>query len=162
MNNREQVTLNRVFAALMVVSVGVWVFVLVVEKVGGMEACVLCKLQRIPYALIGLNSVLGIFTSIKKGFFKGVIGTVVRQVGDNYIVQLGGVKDPCVRRVAKLESSRDYTALLTSGASCSRVSWELLGMPLSLYNTFLSFTLFLVARYYWKPFLLSSPLNGTG
>jgi len=144
MNNRERVTLNRVFSVLGVVSVGVLIFALVVERVGCVEACRLCKLQRIPYALIGLNSVLGIFTSIKKGLFRVIrVCLVVSCLMGGYhaAVQLRGIKDPCVRKTIGIQNPRDYTALLASRRMCFQVSWDLLGMPLSLYNVFLSLTL---------------------
>jgi len=150
MNTRKQVTLNRMFAAFLGIAALVLIISLLAEKFGDLESCTLCKLQRIPYALIGLNAALGIFTSIKKGAFKVIQVCLVASFflgGFHASVQHGKITDPCIRTVAVIQNPQDYSGLLTSGKNCSQISWVLLGIPLSLYNSLLSLSLLLGSRY---------------
>lgn len=149
MDYRAQVTLNRVLVAFLGISVLVLIFSLFAEKFGDLESCTLCKLQRIPYALIGLNAVLGIFTSIKKGAFKVIQACLTASCflgAFHASIQYGKINDPCVRTAAVLQSPQDYSRLLASGKNCSQVSWALLGLPLSLYNSLLSLSLLFGSR----------------
>ncbi|NGX50955.1 MAG: Disulfide bond formation protein B [Chlamydiae bacterium] len=150
MNNRKQVTLNRVFAAFLGITVLVLIISMLEERFGDSESCTLCKLQRIPYALIGLIAVLGIFTSIKNGAFKVIQVCLVAScfLGVFHAsVQYGKINDPCARTATAMQNPQDYSGLLASGKNCSQISWALFGIPISLYNSLLSLLLLFGSRY---------------
>lgn len=95
----------------------------------------MCRLQRIPFALLIVNSYLGMVTSCKVGFFRvlqgylflgGILGVF------HFFVQMGAFPDPCLAQKG-LSSVQEFSQLLTS-SSCSDLSWKILGMPVSLIN----------------------------
>ena len=105
-----------------------------------LKPCLMCRLQRIPFALLIVNSYLGMVTSCKVGFFRvvqiclllgGVLGL------GHYLIQIGALPDPCVVQKG-LSSVQEFSQLLTS-PKCSDVSWKILGMPVSLINAVVCF-----------------------
>ncbi len=101
----------------------------------GMEPCMMCKLQRIPFALLVVNSYLGMVTSCKVGFFRVLQGYLF--LGGifgffHFFVQMGAFPDPCLAQKG-LGSVQEFSQLLTS-SRCSDLSWKILGVPVSLIN----------------------------
>ena len=106
----------------------------------GLQPCMMCKLQRIPFALLVINSYLGMVTSCKVGFFRvlqgylflgGILGLV------HFFVQMRGLKDPCAVQKG-LSSVQEFSQLLLT-SRCSDWSWKILGVPVSLMNAGICF-----------------------
>ncbi len=105
-----------------------------------LKPCLMCKLQRIPFALLIVNSYLGMVTSCKVGFFRvaqiclllgGILGL------GHYLIQVGALPDPCTVQKG-VRSTQEFSQLLTS-SRCSDVSWKILGVPVSLMNAGMCF-----------------------
>ena len=99
----------------------------------GLKPCLMCKVQRIPFALLMINSFLGMVTHCKAGFFKvvqgalllgGILGLV------HFLLQLGALPDFCVRERG-MASAQAFSERLIA-PRCSDRSFEFAGMPVSL------------------------------
>ena len=95
----------------------------------------MCKLQRIPFALLLVNSLFGIMTAYKAGFFRVVQGCLllggILGLG-HFLVQIGMFPDPCATQKG-LSSVQDFSQMLTT-SRCSELSWKILEVPVSLIN----------------------------
>ena len=110
----------------------------IAAHVFGLVPCVLCKLQRIPFALMIANGVLGIITSYKEGFFRVIIcclgaGVILGAV--HFLVQLGIAPDFCSSQRG-FQSPEEFSKILQA-SKCSKVIWSILGIPVSLANALL-------------------------
>lgn len=103
-----------------------------------LKPCTLCKLQRIPFALIIANAFLGLIGPYKEGFFKvivGVLGIGVLLGIIHLLMQIGMFPDFCSSH-RDFNSPEEFLAALQS-SKCSMISWSILGIPVSLLNTLL-------------------------
>jgi disulfide bond formation protein DsbB len=101
-----------------------------------LKPCGICKLQRIPFALLIVNSGFGLLSSYKQGFFKGTqvclaLGIILGM--GHFLVQMGALPDPCAVQKG-VRSVQEFSQLLIS-PKCSDLSWKILGVPVSLINT---------------------------
>ena len=98
-----------------------------------LKPCLMCRFQRIPFALLIVNSYLGMVTSCKVGFFRVAQGCLllggILGLG-HFLVQMGALPDPCVVQKG-MRSVQEFSQLLTS-PKCSDVSWKILGVPVSV------------------------------
>ena len=133
MEHAVRIRLNRLFAWVFILSIGVLGVSIGAELVG-IKPCFLCKLQRIPYVLLGVNALIGLVTCLKRGmawviggcFLMGVLlGSV------HFASQMGWSKLPCSRNT-RVESMEDFKRTLEN-PGCGEV-WKVLGIPVSLWN----------------------------
>jgi disulfide bond formation protein DsbB len=95
----------------------------------------MCKLQRIPFALLILNASFGLATSFKMGFFRVIqscfiLGALLGIT--HFLIQIGALPDPCVSTKG-LSSTQEFSQMLKT-SKCSDVAWSFLGVPISLIN----------------------------
>ncbi len=117
---------------------------LISEFVWKIEACTLCKLQRISYAFVAGFSAWGLWKKsnrLASFFIQGALIWMVLLSGYHLMVQMGILTDFCAlpKKIASIE---DFERMLEAPLPCSKVTWRFLGLPLSAYNAL--FSLFLV------------------
>lgn len=102
-----------------------------------LKPCVMCKLQRIPYALLIVNSGLGLLseTSYKQGFFKVtqvclVLG-ITLGIG-HFLMQMGALPDFCTSKRG-FNTTEEFSKMLKS-SKCSDIAWAVFGLPVSFLN----------------------------
>lgn len=105
------------------------------------SACYLCKLQRLPYIGIFFISIWGIFSINRQGPLYFLIG--ISMMGLSLGLYHFGIlqhffKDYCY--VTQISNINDFQNLLASQA-CAKVQWKILGIPATLINIFVSFSL---------------------
>jgi len=156
--------LQRVFPAfLALIGVGALVTAYTAEYAFGLEPCILCLLQRIPYALIALIGWVGLkrphwmwagnLTAIAGFVFLAGAGLASYHVGveQHWWRSATG----CGGEVGKPVSATDLTAMLQSKPpkACDEVDWTLFGVSMASYNAFFSLVLagitFNVAKRIW-------------
>ena len=69
METTKRIFFNRWFFCCLAIGGIALIASLLAVQVFHLKPCTLCKLQRIPFALIVLNASLGLITSMKLGFF---------------------------------------------------------------------------------------------
>ena len=102
------------------------------------KACFFCNLQRVVYILISIISLFGIvFSSFRKHAFWLIvlilsIGIIISAY--HSLIQYGFLKDPCkiAPQISNLNSFE--TLIFNSPIPCSKISWSLFGISISLYN----------------------------
>ncbi len=100
-----------------------------------LKPCTLCKMQRIPFALMIANALLGLIGPYKEGFFKviiGVLGLGVLLGTVHFLMQMGIVPDFC-SSTRGFNSPEEFLNALQS-PKCSKINWSILGIPVSLLN----------------------------
>ena len=108
------------------------------EYFGDIKACLFCNLQRITYILIAGFSLLGIvISSFKKYAFWPIViilsfGIVISTY--HVLIQHGFLKDPCkiAPQITALNSFENL--IFHSPVPCSKISWSLFGISISIYN----------------------------
>ncbi len=140
METTKRVFFNRWFLAMMALGGIALAISWLAVHIFYLKPCLMCKLQRIPFALLIVNSYLGMVTSCKVGFFRvaqiclllgGILGL------GHYLIQVGALPDPCTVQKG-VRSTQEFSQLLTS-SRCSDVSWKILGVPVSLMNAGMCF-----------------------
>jgi len=157
-------TLQRAFPGfLALVGIGALVMAYTAEYAFGLEPCILCLLQRIPYALIALIGWVGLkrphwlwagnLTAIAGFVFLAGAGLAIYHVGVEQHWWLSATG--CGGEVGKAVSASDLTAMLQQKPpkACDEVDWTLFGVSMASYNAFFSLVLagitFNVAKRIW-------------
>lgn len=117
-----------------------------VQYIWKIEPCSLCKLQRIPYFFILMFSGIAFASKFSKvaisfiqfGFLVGLSLAIY-----HLLVISGFLADPCSvpKGVATIE---DFQRLLDAPLPCSKTTWNILGIPLAVYNAICS-TIFIIS-----------------
>jgi len=100
-----------------------------------LKPCVMCKLQRIPFALLIVNAGFGLLSSYKQGFFK--VTQVCLALGialglGHFLMQMGVLPDFCTSKLG-FETAGEFSSLLKT-SKCSDIAWSIFGVPVSLLN----------------------------
>ena len=103
-----------------------------------LKPCVMCKLQRIPFALLIVNAGFGLLSSYKQGFFKVTqvclaLG-IILGVG-HFLMQMGAVPDFCTSKRG-FDTAQEFSGMLKT-SKCSDIAWSIFGVPVSLLNAML-------------------------
>ncbi len=123
---------------------------------GNTKACLFCNLQRLIYILIAILSFLGIaissfkkyaFWSIAIILFMGIIISIYHT-----LIQYGFLKDPCKVATQITDINSFENLIFYSPIPCSKISWSLFGVSISIYNLGLYLCLFIFTLN--KDFLL--------
>ncbi|MGE0630827.1 MAG: disulfide bond formation protein B [Parachlamydiales bacterium] len=135
MEMTKRVFFNRCFLGCLVVGCLALTTSLLAVHVFHLKPCTMCKLQRIPFALLILNASFGLATSYKMSFFRVIQGCFI--IGallgiTHFLIQMGALPDPCVS-LKGLASAQEFSQMLKT-SKCSDVAWSFLGVPISLIN----------------------------
>ena len=138
METTQRVFFNQWFFAMVLLGGTALGASLLAVEVFGLKPCVMCKLQRIPFALLIMNGGFGLFSSYKQGFFQVLqvclaLG-VILGLG-HFLMQMGALPDPCATQNG-FKSPEEFSKVLLS-PKCSMVNWSFFGIPVSLLNALL-------------------------
>ena len=138
MNSRNiayNVQANRIFLITLVISVVALLISFSVD-LSGMHSCRLCKLQRIPYFLIILSSLYGIFCDSKAicFYFLAAISAINIIMACYHLgIQQGLFIDPClINHPTNKEALKQM--LFEHSIPCSKVTLSIAGLPMSAWN----------------------------
>ena len=135
METSTRVFLNRWFLGILCIGGLALTCSFLAVHVFDLRPCTLCKMQRIPFALMIANALLGLIGPYKEGFFKvivGVLGLGVLLGGVHFLMQAGMVPDFCSSQRG-FNSPEEFLNTLQS-PKCSKINWSILGIPVSLLN----------------------------
>lgn len=130
-----RIFLNRWFLGILCIGVLALTCSLLAVHVFDLKPCTLCKMQRIPFALMIANALLGLIGPYKEGFFKVIVcvlGVGILLGVVHFLMQMGMVPDFCSSKRGFSSSEEFLNSLQT--AKCSKVNWSILGIPVSLLN----------------------------
>jgi len=131
----KRVFFNRLFLGCLLIGCLALTASLLAVHVFHLKPCMMCKLQRIPFALLVLNASLGLATSYKMGFFRIIQGCFIlgALLGvAHFLIQIGALPDPCVSQKG-FGTTQEFSQMLKT-SKCSDVAWSFLGVPISLIN----------------------------
>lgn len=144
--NLKFIFINRYLVLTLFLSLSTLAFSYAFEYLSEKNACTLCQIQRIPYMVISLASILGILTIKKKSIllFLSVLSIISLTIGAYHLsVQSGLISDPC--KIQKIANFEDFRKIVNSPKpSCSDSSISLFNIPLPVYNIFISSLCFLI------------------
>lgn len=135
METTLRIFLNRFFLGILCTGVLALTCSFLAVHVFDLKPCTLCKMQRIPFALMIANALLGLIGPYKEGFFKviaGVLGVGVFLGGVHFLMQMGMVPDFC-SSTRGFNSPEEFLNTLQA-PKCSKMNWSILGVPVSLLN----------------------------
>ena len=135
METTKRVFFNRCFLGCLVIGCLALTASLLAVHAFHLKPCTMCKLQRIPFALLILNASFGLATSYKMGFFRviqGCFGLGALLGIAHFLIQMGALPDPCVSQKG-LSSAQEFSQMLKT-SKCSDIAWSFLGVPISLIN----------------------------
>jgi len=133
---------HKVLTACLIISLFAFGFSLYAEYILGKSACTLCVLQRWPYAIAVLVSLLGIFSRHTTLAIYTLLGIFLFEFGVStyhLLVQYGIVSDPC--SVPKITNSEEFWKVLKAPLPCSKITWKFLGIPAAGYNALIALNL---------------------
>ena len=131
-------SLLRFFLAILCMGVLALTCSFLAAHVFALNPCTFCKIQRIPFFLLIIYGLIGLTTSHKEESFKGImviLGVGALLGGLHFLMQLGLVPDFCPSQ-RDFHSPKEFLTSLQS-PKCSRITWSILGIPISLLNAFL-------------------------
>lgn len=140
---------NRFFLAILCVGIIAFSSSLIAVHILNLSPCTLCKLQRIPHALLISNALFGLISRYKTGFFKvilAVLGFGVILSTFHLLMQVGVVPDFCSSQRG-FTSTDEFLQILQS-PKCSQVNWSIWGIPVSLLNALLHGTVLGISVHY--------------
>jgi disulfide bond formation protein DsbB len=138
METSTRVFLNRWFLGILCIGGLALTCSFLAVHVFDLKSCTLCKMQRIPFALMIANALLGLIGPYKEGFFKvimGVLGVGILLGTVHFLMQMGMVPDFCSSQRG-FNSPEEFLNVLQA-PKCSKVNWSILGIPVSLLNAML-------------------------
>ena len=138
METSTRIFLNRFFLVILCMGTLALTCSFVAAHVYNLKPCTLCKMQRIPFALMIANALLGLIGPYKEGFFKVIVcvlGLGILLGSVHFLMQLGMVPDFCSSQRGFNSSEEFLNGLQTP--NCSKINWSILGIPISLLNALL-------------------------
>jgi len=131
----KRVFLNRWFLAMIAIGGVALASSISAVHVFHLKPCVMCKLQRIPFALLIVNAGFGLLSSYKQGFFK--VTQVCLALGivlglGHFLMQMGTLPDFCTSKRG-FETAQEFSRMLKT-SKCSDIAWSVFGVPISLLN----------------------------
>jgi len=146
METSTRIFLNRWFLSMLFIGALALTFSLLAVHVFHLKPCVMCKIQRIPFALLIANAALGLIGLSKEGFFKvtqiclalgGLLGIT------HFLMQMGTLPDFCTAHRG-FDTPEEFLQMLQN-SKCSDVAWAIFGMPVSLMNAMIHGSIFWVS-----------------
>lgn len=114
------------------------------ELILGNPACYLCLVQRWVYSFVGAISVFGLFSTKPKVFVYLLLLAFLAEFFVSFyhaLIQLGFISDPC--SVPKVSNQDEFWKLINTHSTCAKSSWNIFGIPITIYNSIFSGTLFI-------------------
>lgn len=149
---KNSLSAKKNFGLLFVISLSTVLFSFFIEIGLRKEPCMLCKIQRILYILLGISSLLGmrgIYSAISKRCCIGLLLALCLTASYHSLVQFGVLKDRC-QIYSKVSNPQSYKELLLAPnkaqSTCSEKSLAFRGIPLSSMNVLISFSLILTLK----------------
>ena len=103
-----------------------------------LKPCLMCKLQRIPFALLIVNAGFGLLSFYKHGFFRVTQAClalgIILGLG-HFLMQMGAVPDFCTSKRG-FDTAQEFSGMLKT-SKCSDIAWSIFGVPVSLLNAML-------------------------
>ncbi|MBO32418.1 MAG: disulfide bond formation protein B [Rhodospirillaceae bacterium] len=134
---------NYLLSGLVAVSTGALAYALFTQYIGGLEPCILCKYQRIPYFSVILFAVLGlIFAESDQVGIARLIGYIFL-VGAGLAFYHSGVEQhwweaatSCGGTGSMPANFQDFQNLLSAKMPkrCDEIDWTLFGLSMTVYN----------------------------
>lgn len=152
----DAITINRLLFLSLLYSSTLLIISLFFEYVLKVEACQLCKFQRIPLFFILGFSVFGLFSCFDLNPLKFIQIFLISSFAlSSYhlLIQKGTLTDPC-SVPQNIESLETFKKTLRDPTPCSQISWPVFGIPINAYNIGLSFSLYAYLRRETKKFLV--------
>ena len=146
METSTRIFLNRWFLSMLFIGALALTCSLLAVHVFHLKPCVMCKLQRIPFALMIANALLGLIGPYKEGFFKVIVvvlGLGVLLGTIHFLMQMGMVPDFCTAH-RDFDTPEEFLKVLQT-SKCSDVPWAIFGVPASLLNTMIHGSIFWVS-----------------
>ena len=146
METSTRIFLNRWFLSMLFIGALALTCSLLAVHVFHLKPCVLCKLQRIPFALLIANAALGLIGLSKEGFFKMTqaclaLGALLGII--HFLMQMGTLPDFCTAH-RDFDTPEEFLKVLQT-SKCSDVAWAIFGVPASLLNTMIHGSIFWVS-----------------
>jgi len=131
----KRVFLNRWFLGMIAVGVVALASSISAVHVFHLKPCVMCRLQRIPFALLIVNAGFGLLSSYKQDFFRVTqvclaLGIILGLV--HFLMQMGALPDFCTSKRG-FETDQEFSRSLKT-SKCSDIAWSIFGVPVSLLN----------------------------
>ncbi|MGB0670460.1 MAG: disulfide bond formation protein B [Rhodospirillales bacterium] len=136
---------------LLAVGVGSLAFALIAQYIFGLEPCLLCLVQRVPYAAVAL---IGGFLMVRKPGNLGLaraawIAVAIFAAGGLVAVYHTGVEQAWWASAVcggPAPADMSFDAMMAGATqkaakSCDQVDWTLFGLSMATYNIFVSFAL---------------------
>jgi len=138
METDKRIFLNRWFLSMLFMGVLVLTCSILAVQVFHLKPCIMCKLQRIPFALLLANAAFGLIGPYKKGFFRitqmclavGVLLGVI-----HFLMQMGALPDFCTSQRG-FDTPEEFLRMIKT-SKCSDIAWSVFGVPVSLLNAML-------------------------
>jgi disulfide bond formation protein DsbB len=150
METSKRIFLNRWFLAMISIGAVALASSISAVHVFHFKPCVLCKLQRIHFALLIVNAGFGLLSSYKQGFFKVTQACLALGIAlglGHFLIQMGALPDFCTSKRG-FETAEEFSRMLKT-SKCSDSAWSIFGVPVSLLNAALH-ALILGAGYRFK------------
>lgn len=143
METSTRIFLNRWFLSMLFIGAVALTCSLLAVHAFHLKPCVMCRLQRIPFALLIANAALGLIGLSKEGFFK--VTQIFLALGaflgiTHFLMQMGALPDFCTAHRGFGNPEEFLKALQTS--KCSDIAWSIFGMPVSLLNAMVHGSIF--------------------
>ncbi len=134
---------NYLLSGLAAASIGALAYAFFTQYVGGLEPCILCKYQRIPYFAVILFAGLGlVFSQADQDGIAKLIGCIFL-AGASLAFYHSGVEQhwweaatSCGGTGSMPANFQDFQKLLTAKMPkrCDEIDWTLFGLSMTVYN----------------------------
>lgn len=146
METSTRIFLNRWFLSMLFIGALALTCSLLAVYVFHLKPCVICKIQRIPFALLIANATLGLIGPSKEGFFKMTqaclaLGALLGIT--HFLMQRGTLPDFCTA-YRDFDTPEEFLKVLQT-SKCSDVAWAIFGVPVSLLNAMVHGSIFWVS-----------------
>ncbi|MEE2760921.1 MAG: disulfide bond formation protein B [Pseudomonadota bacterium] len=149
-------TPSLMLAALLTAGIGPLAIALGVQYLGGLEPCILCQYQRIPYWIVIALALTGLFVPSvdKRGIF--LVAATVFAAAAALAFYHAGVEQNWWGSVAQCDAGPNQTSSFEAFRStplkplakpCKEVDWTLFGYSITVYNTLVSIALAAAALF---------------
>ncbi len=138
METSKRIFLNRWFLAMIAIGSIALACSISAVHLFHLKPCLMCKLQRTPFALLIVNAGFGLLSSYKQGFFKVTqvclaLGIVLGM--GHFLMQMGTLPDFCTSKKS-FDTAQEFSMMLKT-SKCSDIAWSIFGVPVSLLNAML-------------------------
>jgi disulfide bond formation protein DsbB len=145
--------MQRIFTVLLGIAILVLSISYSIEYFFHLDACKLCKIQRLPYFILAAGSLLGLYIQHKKILLKILqacllLGFFIACY--HSAVVFGILEDHCLAN-PKISDMASFKMAIESAVPCSTSAWKFFNIPASVFNACLSASLAIAIQIVmWK------------